>query len=295
MIINYLPTGQSWVEKDWGDNSNLQRHRWKDWWATWISISMNTHRSCQFGKRIWYCREMFKITWRADKLENIPSEAVKVYRERSLHLMFLDIAFAEIKICLVKERGCIMKYACFSSSMIKIRQTNPTNVWKRNVNMLCQHQHTSMKIWSDKITLHVIYLLKHPRTSNIVRNFCRRHGGREVLFLYKRTASVIICLRIYLGIYQLKLCIILRCLLQKLIHAIPIWASTLIPFIEIIVVISDFLQNLNPIARSLSIWAFFSLYCKNCETKCNLKLWWLSCTIWLFNHTFDLFKMKKYS
>ena len=41
------------------------------------------------------------------------------------------------------------------------------------------------------------------------------------------------------------------------------------------------LQNLNLITSSLSIWASFSLYCRNCETRCNLILWWLSRFIWL--------------
>ena len=80
----------------------------------------------------------------------IPLEAVKVYREKSLYLLFFVIAFAKMKPRLVIEKGRVMKYACSSSSIFKIRRKNSTNVWKINLIMLCHHQNTSMKIWSDE-------------------------------------------------------------------------------------------------------------------------------------------------
>ena len=38
----------------------------------------------------------------------------------------------------------------------------------------------------------------------------------------------------------------------------------------------------------LVVELLFSCYCRNCEGICNLTCLWLSCTKWLFDHSFDL-------
>ena len=89
-------------------------------------------------------------------------------------------------------------------------------------------------------------------------------------------------------------------------YAVSIWESTLVgwwhlhflltaylldickfSFIEIMIVISDYLQNLNLTASSAKSWVFFIVF-TNCETVYNLTCWWLSCTIWFFSHSFEL-------
>ena len=78
-------------------------------------------------------------------LNNILLETVKEYWQKLVYLPFLGIAFTEInKPRSGKKREHITNCACSFSSMIKIRQMIPTNVWRRNRIRLCHRQHTSM-------------------------------------------------------------------------------------------------------------------------------------------------------
>ena len=67
---------------------------------------------------------MLKLCGEQINWKNIPLEAVEVYRQKSFlkYLLFLVIAFAEMKPCIAIEKGCIMNYACSSLSIYKIRQ-----------------------------------------------------------------------------------------------------------------------------------------------------------------------------
>ena len=93
----------------------------------------------------------------------------------------------------VKKEEHIVDYECSSSSIIKIRQTSIINIWQTNKNLFCQNQYHSKVNWSDKVlfasdnrTIHCHYiLLKHARTSETVRHFCRNHGDRDVFSLHK--------------------------------------------------------------------------------------------------------------
>ena len=111
---------------------------------------------------------------------------------------------------IVIEKGYIMNYACSSSSIFRIRQKNPTNVWKRNVTILYHHQHPSMKIWShedhfacDYKMIHFCFICLNTRELQILCVIFGGHTAKErSLQENKRTASVIICFWIHLGTYQ---------------------------------------------------------------------------------------------
>ena len=73
------------------------------------------------------------------------------------------------------------------------KNINKLNQFLKRETALC-YTTTSLLNWSDKDNfacdnkmIHCRYiLLEHPKTSDIVRHYCRKHGGRVLFFLLRQ-------------------------------------------------------------------------------------------------------------